>query len=127
MSNNEKIYKNLNLLLRMFKNRPYHLAKYLLDNKALTNDFLKKIESSEKLNELSGEDQKLLPVFIKDISKMEEFFSSLIEPSQNQKSVEELTKELNQKLNECIKSEQFEDAARIRDYMSRHGIKRTNN
>ena len=34
---NEDLYRNLVILLKMFKNRPYHLAKYLIENYSLTN------------------------------------------------------------------------------------------
>ena len=131
---NEDIYKNLVLLLKMFKNRPYHLAKYLVDNSALTDDFIKKIRNSDKLKEISDEEkneQKFLPapvpVYFVDISQMENFYNSLtddIKSLSKEKGIEQITKELNEKLDNCIKSEKYEDAARIRDYMDRNGIKR---
>jgi len=131
---NEDIYKNLVLLLKMFKNRPYHLAKYLVDNSALTDDFIKKIKNSDKLKEISDEEkneQKFLPapvpVYFVDISQMENFYNSLtddIKSLSKEKGIEQITKELNEKLDNCIKGEKYEDAARIRDYMDRNGIKR---
>jgi len=131
---NEDIYKNLVLLLKMFKNRPYHLAKYLVENSALTDDFINKIKNSDKLKEISDEEkneQKFLPapvpVYFVDISQMENFYNSLtddIKSLSKEKGIEQITKELNEKLNNCIKSEKYEDAARIRDYMDRNGIKR---
>lgn len=131
---NEEIYKNLVLLLKMFKNRPYHLAKYLVENSALTDDFINKIKNSDKLKEISDEeknDQKFLPapvpVYFVDISQMENFYNSLtddIKSLSKENSIEKITKELNEKLDNCIKGEKYEDAARIRDYMNRNGIKR---
>lgn len=123
---NEAVYKNLYLLLKMFKNRPYHLSKYLLDNGALTEDFLKKIEESDKLKEINSEEsnQKLLPVYLPNIAKMQEYYNSLLEIDLKSKSIEEITEHLNNKLNDCIKNEQYEDAARIRDFMTRKGIKK---
>ena len=63
---NEDLYRNLVILLKMFKNRPFHLAKYLIENSALTEDFIKKIKNSDRLKELNKEDessnQKLLPL-----------------------------------------------------------------
>ena len=50
---NENKHKNLILLLKLFKNRPYHLSKYLLDNDAFTEDFLNKIKVSDKLSNIS--------------------------------------------------------------------------
>ena len=118
----------------IFKNRPYHLAKYLVENSALTDDFINKIKNSDKLKEISDEeknDQKFLPapvpVYFVDISQMENFYNSLtddIKSLSKEKGIEQITKELNEKLDKCIKGEKYEDAARIRDYMDRNGIKR---
>ena len=131
---NEEIYRNLVLLLKMFKNRPYHLAKYLVENSALTDDFINKIKNSDKLKEISDEeknDQKFLPapvpVYFVDISQMENFYNSLtddIKSLSKEKGIEQITKELNEKLDKCIKGEKYEDAAKIRDYMDRNEIKR---
>lgn len=126
---NDEVYKNLVSLLKLFKNRPYHLAKYLSENKAFTKDFLKNIENSDKLKSISEEnyDRKYLPIHFTDISKMEDYFSSLIDiKSIQNKTVEELTIELNSKLEELIKNEKYEDAANLRDYMLNKGIKRIN-
>jgi len=132
---NEELYRSLVILLKMFKNRPYHLAKYLVENSALTEDFIKKLKNSDKLKELNdGEktsEQKLLPVpvpvYFVDISQMENFYNSFIDDIQQlskEKSIEEITKELNIKLDDLIKQEKYEEAARVRDYMTRNNIKR---
>lgn len=131
---NEELYRSLVIMLKMFKNRPYHLAKYLVENSALTEDFIKKIKNSDKLKEISDEEkteQKFLPapvpVYFVDISQMENFYNSFtddIKSLSKEKGIEQITKELNEKLDTCIKGEKYEDAARIRDYMDRNGIKR---
>jgi excinuclease UvrABC helicase subunit UvrB len=132
---NEELYRSLVIMLKMFKNRPYHLAKYLVENSALTEDFIKKLKNSDKLKELNeGEktsEQKLLPVpvpvYFVDISQMENFYNSFIDDIQQlskEKSIEEITKELNKKLDDLIKQEKYEEAARVRDYMNRNNIKR---
>jgi ribonuclease D len=117
----------------MFKNRPYHLAKYLVENSALTEDFIKKLKNSDKLKEISeGEktEQKFLPaspVYFVNISQMENFYSSFIDDIKQlskEKGIEEVTRELNVKLDKLIEQEKFEEAARVRDYMSRNDIKR---
>jgi ribonuclease D len=130
---NEEIYRSLVILLKMFKNRPYHLAKYLVENSALTEDFIKKLKNSDKLKEISeGEktEQKFLPaspVYFVNISQMENFYSSFIDDIKQlskEKGIEEVTRELNVKLDKLIEQEKFEEAARVRDYMSRNDIKR---
>lgn len=130
---NEELYRSLVILLKMFKNRPYHLAKYLVENSALTESFIKKLKTSEKLKEFNEDekssDQKLLPVpvYFVDISQMENFYNSFIDDIQQlskEKGIEEVTIELNKKLDELIKQEKYEEAARVRDYMTRNNIKR---
>jgi cysteinyl-tRNA synthetase len=129
---NEELYRSLVILLKMFKNRPYHLAKYLVENSALTEEFIKKLKNSDKLKELNESEkteQKLLPVpvYFVDISQMENFYNSFIDDIaqlSKEKSIEEITKDINNKLDELIKQEKYEEAARIRDYMNRNNIKR---
>jgi len=132
---NEELYRNLVIILKMFKNRPYHLAKYLVENSALTEEFIKKLKNSDKLKELNEDEksseQKLLPVpvpvYFVDISQMENFYNSFIDDIKQlskEKSIEEITKDLNKKLDDLIKQEKYEEAARVRDYMNRNNIKR---
>jgi hypothetical protein len=132
---NEEIYRSLVILLKMFKNRPYHLAKYLVENSALTEEFIKKLKNSDKLKEISDEEKKSeqrllpmpVPVYFVDISQMENFYNSFIDDIKQlskEKSIEEITNELNKKLDDLIKKEKYEEAARVRDYMNRNNIKR---
>ena len=58
---------------------------------------------------------------------MEDFYSSFIDDIKQlskEKGIEEVTRELNIKLDKLIKQEKFEEAARVRDYMTRNSIKR---
>ena len=128
----DQLYLNLVILLKMFKNRPYHLAKYLTDNSAFNQEFIKKILESEKLKEISKDENTDLsisvPTHFNDINQMNDFYNSIIDDVNllsKEKSIDDLTKELNEKLDNYIKGENYEDAVRIRDYMSRNGIKRT--
>lgn len=126
MSRNEN--KNLITLLKLFKNRPYHLAKYLIENQAFSKDFLDKLNKSDKLNQLQNSDFE--SQYFSNISQMEDFYNSLLEEVNNMsksKSTKEITQELNKKLNDLIFLEKFEEAAQLRDYMSKIGIKRKNN
>ncbi len=127
---NDKIYRNLVLLLKMFKNRPNHLAKFLLDNSSFNKKFLDKIMSSVKLNEL---DQKELDKIAEEfenqtmyyINEINERFQTIIVNEKNNKqTTEEIEKELNDRLVKALSDERYEDAARIRDYMTKHNIKK---
>jgi protein-arginine kinase activator protein McsA len=58
---------------------------------------------------------------------MENFYNSFVDDIQQlskEKGIEEVTVELNKKLDELIKQEKYEEAARVRDYMTRNNIKR---
>lgn len=136
---NEELYKNLTIILKMFKNRPHHLAKYLIDNSAFNKKFIEKIINSNKLKDMSDDeinnisfppDSSKIPVYFIDISQMNEFYNSIIDDGKltdKNKSIEDITKELNIKLDIFLKEEKYEDAAKVRDYMSRNNIKRINN
>ena len=122
---NEDLYRNLVILLKMFKNRPYHLAKYLIENSALTNEFIKKVSENTKLSE--EENKSKQPVYFLDIGKMNDHYSSFtdeIKLLEGGKSLFEIEIELNEKLNKFLLEEKYEDAARLRDYMTKNKIKR---
>jgi hypothetical protein len=131
MEKNEELYKNLVSLLKLFKNRPYHLAKYLIDNSAFNKTFVNKVLKSEKLNEFSEDKIESIntSVYFVNISQMEDFYNSLLDEMKTismTKNSEEISNELNSRLNELIKNEKYEEAAKIRDYMLKNRIKRKN-
>jgi len=113
MKSNDKLYENLINLLKCFKNRPYHLAKYLMDNKALSTSFIKKLSKSTVKN-------VDMDITFSDISEMDEYFNSIL----NNKSKDDITLELNQKLNELLSNEDYEEAICVRDYMNTNRIPR---
>jgi hypothetical protein len=128
--NNEQLYRNLIAILKLFKNRPYHLAKYLIENNAFDDKFIKKLLESDKLNEIGEEESASLvkAVYFVDITHMTDYFNSFTDEIQSKKkSNKSITKELNQKLDQCLKEEKYEDAIRIRDYMINHNIQRISN
>jgi len=112
---------NLIKLLKMFNNRPYHLAKFLIDNSALSKEFSKNILNNKKLDSISENDIDKLK-FFNSISEMEDFYTSLV-MEVDEKGVKDII-EINKKLDFLINSERFEDAAKVRDYMKRNNIKR---
>jgi uncharacterized protein (DUF1330 family) len=120
---NDDTYKKLVTLLKLFKNRPYHLGKYLLDNNALNKDFIKTVLNSDKLNELSNNEN--LIINFNSIEQMEEFYSSLVDLNNlDNKTQDQIEEELNLKLNKLIEDEKYEEAVNLRDYMKRKKIKR---
>ena len=128
---NERTQRNLITLLKIFKNRPYHLSKYLLDNDAFNLDFLKKIDKSFKLSEISNKyDNTDLNNYFESITQMDDFYSSLLDEIQElmlkNSNKTDLERELNERLSKLIKEEKYEEAAALRDYMIDMGIKRKN-
>lgn len=124
---NEDLYRNLVIFLKMFKNRPYHLAKHLIENSALTSEFITKISENTKLKEIEddrADDSRLPVIYFADINKMNEYYNSLTEENRT-KSPEEIERSLNEKLEQLIHEERYEEAARLRDYMNRNKIKRS--
>lgn len=116
----EEFYKRLLNLIKLFKNRPYHLAKYLIDNEALDKKFIERLMKNKSLDEV-----KLLPPHFDNVSQMNDYFNSLLVDFDPQnESFEQLTQKLNQKLDQLIKDEQYEEAIRVRDYMNAKNIKR---
>ena len=126
MEERDDIYRNLVTFLKLFKNRPYHLAKFLIENGAITEKFEKDILNSSKLNELNSEEEisPSIKPFV-SISQMEDYFQSILDTKDlKSKTNEQIEIELNTKLDNLLKDEKYEDAARLRDYMQIKGIKR---
>ena len=113
---NKKLYDSLINLLMMFKNRPHHLAKYLIDNKSLSKSFIKKISSS------NIEDKNFDNIIFEDISHLNDYFNSLFD--NEKKNQEELKEELNKKMDKLLSEEKYEEAILLRDYMTKNNIKR---
>ena len=123
----DRTQRNLITFLKLFKNRPYHLSKYLLDNSAFNKDFLRKIDKSFKLNELSNKCSNSDLDAFNNLNQMDDFYNSLLEEMNeivlHDKSIN-LTIILNEKLDALIKEEKYEEAAALRDYMLLMNIKR---
>lgn len=124
MSKKDDIYKNLLTLLKLFKNRPYHLAKFLLDKGALSEKFISDIINSEKLSDIES-DKNSKNLNFSSISQMDDYFQSLLENKKSKpKSQKQIEKDLNAELDSLLKEEKYEEAACLRDYMVAKGFKR---
>ena len=119
----DEFRRNLVNFLKLFKDRPYHLANYLIDNYAISSSFINKILNSDKLKNFKEQSD----TYFYDIAEMEDFFNSFIDIKElktNKKNIEKITKEVNDKMNVFIEDEKFEDAAQLRDYRIKNRIKR---
>ncbi len=121
MSNSKN---NLVNLFKLFRNRPNHLAKFLLDAEAFNSSFLKKINSNSKISEIKDEDLKL---YFGSIDDMKDYYSTFIQEiefNKKRKTKEELLEELTLKIKDACDREEYEEAARIRDYIIKNNLKK---
>ncbi len=119
-------HKNLITLLKIFKNRPNHLSRFLLDNKAFTEEFLSKISSNDKLSDINLSKIGDNSFYFSNISEMKVFYSSLVEDLDIMKSKKDrdvLKKDLLDLISKAIDEENYEEAARIRDFMISNKLK----
>jgi hypothetical protein len=118
-------FDNFLVILKLFKNRPYHLSKFLIENKAINPDFLKKINDNDTLSDMSVNGVSDKQLHFNSISDMNKYYSSIIDDLENlrrKKTKDELEIELNFKLKKSIEMEDYEEAARIRDYMKTNNL-----
>ncbi len=128
-SSSSKLYKNLTILLKIFKNRPNHLSKYLIENNAFNKEFVKKILDSDKLNKFSEDpnnqlnfDSILEEEYFTTFEEVDSFCIDILEKSSS-KDLKEIEDEWNLKLITHLQNEEYEQAAKVRDYMVRNKIK----
>ena len=118
-------YQNLLVVFKLFKNRPHHLTKFLIENNAFKDDFIEKISDNDILENMSRNGITDDHLHFNNISEMKKYYSSLIDDLENlrkKKTKEELTIEINEKLQKAILRDDFEEACRIRDYMKSNNI-----
>ena len=115
-----KFEKRLSLLFKIFNNRPNHLAQFLIENNAFDEDFIKKVTSSNKLSKIKKDKEDIEELIFVDYDQMNDYFKDIIEYDDDN---EELEKELNNKLFDLLENEEYEEAAKLRDYMKRKKMK----
>lgn len=103
MNQHEK-YELLANFFKLFQDKRWLLAKFLIDNNAINDSFLKKINIEE--NE---------PVTdFENIEKLNSYFNKLIsKESENHKM------DLEVKLLQLIEEERYEEAAKLRDWLKK--------
>jgi len=127
---NEIFYRNLVILFKLFKNSPNHLSKYLIKNTAFTTEFIDSIINSKKLNSMRPkEDQDYFNsnthdenMIFASIEDMEEYYENIISEIDTNIDGLELEIQLNEQLSNLLSDEKFEEAAKIRDYMTIHNL-----
>jgi len=128
---NDNLYRNLVILLKIFKNRPNHLAKYLIDNTAFTDNFSENLTKSDKLNTFDAKDTEsyftepinLDTPYFSNYDQMKDYYNDMIiQEMKHLKNYSEIEDELNNKLSRYLFEENYEDASKLRDYMKRNNI-----
>ena len=107
---------NLVMILKMFNDRPNHLANFLLENKALTKDFLKKISDSQKLDNIKKVDNGPYTeeIFFKNLEEMKKYYNELLHEIKSRTTSEKL-QEIDFKISKAVSEENYEEAVRLRD------------
>ena len=113
-----KFEKNLIVLFKIFNDRPNHLAKFLMENKSFDKEFIELVIQSDKLNNIKDIDTEQMDFL--SIDEMNDFYTELIKDDSDYLDMEY---NLNQQLFELISHEQYEEAAKLRDYMNRKDIR----
>jgi protein-arginine kinase activator protein McsA len=121
---NKKEKYNLINLFKLFKNRPNHLVKFLLDNDAFNEKFLNNVLKNKKLSDVNVDSD--IEIVFNSIDDMKEHFSLYvnIEINNKKKTKEEILEELSLKIKEEVDNENYEEAARIRDYIIRNNLRK---
>jgi excinuclease UvrABC helicase subunit UvrB len=116
---------NLINLFKLFKNRPNHLVRFLLDNDALNDKFLNRVKNNMNLsNDIQESDLNKSFDSIEDMKDHFSLFINDVEISKKKKTKEELIEELTLKIKDAVDNEDYEEAARVRDYMVRNNLKK---
>ena len=110
---------NLIKLFKMFKNRPNHFYKFLKENDALKEDFIKRVNSNGKLKRINNSTTQNFS----NIDEMQDYLNSLIDLSDDNEQTS-LEQRLNKKLKEAIEKEDYESASKIRDHMKKLNFKK---
>jgi hypothetical protein len=123
----ERFEKNLTTLLKLFQGRPLHLSKYFIENNSFNQEFIDNVIESKKLDELSNKyvQGDIPTIFFLNYKEMLRFFENISnELNFDNLNSDRVGQELNTKLDELIKSEKYEEAIKIRDFMIQNNIKR---
>ena len=107
-----KAHKNLAHIIHSFGFRPNLLAKYFIDNDVLKPAFLKVLEEGDY-----SDLEKSAPVF-SHFSQIRDYYSDVLKTIDLNLDDENLTHKLNEKLDELIIQERYEEAIAIRDFMT---------
>jgi len=103
--NKQDKYELMAALLARFDNKRWLLSKFLVDNDAISENFLKSL-NTEYLSEE--------PPLFHDLTQLNDYLNRLIDKQCAIKSVD-----LEKKLIELLEEEKYEEAAKLRDWIKK--------
>jgi hypothetical protein len=106
-------YQNLYNLFKSFRGRYYHLIKFLIDQNAINPEFLERVSKSTKITTNPNTN-------FKNINEMDVYYKSMVNDLDvmgTGLSIDDFLVELDKKIELAIQVEDYEEAARIRDYI----------
>ena len=99
---------NLIILLKIFKDRPHHLSRFLMENEAFNKSFLDKLNKNGKLSEIKNIEE--IKKDFDNIDDIKYFYSSLISTSSpKRKSNDDIISNIIDKISTAIDNEDYED------------------
>lgn len=102
--NKQDKYEILANFLSQFQDKKWLLAKFLIDNDAINDNFIKRIQTDE------NDDVKSF----NDINQLNSYLNNLIN---KESEVHQINLEV--KLSELLEQERYEEAAKIRDWIKK--------
>ncbi len=104
-------------LIKLFKNKPHFLTKFLLNNYAFDKKFVDTIQTSEFLTKIKRSDYNLN---FKNFDEMNQYFFNIV--NSGIKNIKETKKDFNKNLKKLLDEEKYEEASKLRDYMKKNKI-----
>lgn len=102
--NQQEKYELLANFLKLFQDKRWLLAKFLIDNNAINDSFLKKINL---------DDDDLISDF-ENLEKLNDYFNRIISKESEMHRID-----LETKLIELLEEERYEEAAKLRDWLKK--------
>ena len=104
--NRQEKYELMAALLARFENKKWILSKFLIDNEAISENFLRSINT-----EFLAEDT---PIFT-DLTQLNNYLNKIIDKECGIKRID-----LEKKLQELLDEERYEEAAKLRDWLKKN-------
>ena len=112
-----KFIDNFIKLMKLFKNKPHYLTKFLLNNYAFDDKFIATITNSDFLSKIKRKDYDLN---FKSFDDMNMYFLNIV--NSNVTNIKVAEKDFNDSLKKLLDEENYEEASKLRDYMRKNKI-----